>query len=741
MSTDAKEKSKGNNNKNEKSMLEDASTLLMFSNFSKPSEEEPSNIENTGVSPESDPAAPLKRANSEDQDSDLLKDEKRQKLQSNSNNNSSKWPVSDDYIVDPDSGIITCICGFDDDDGFSIQCDHCNRWQHAICYSIEDMDNVPEDYLCNTCQPRNLDTKRARKLQLNRIKKQSVLLGINQAPIVAPTPTETNDTGNSTNHNTRSKSENNKGNDTVSATEPESKKPEPDTNVNSNNNNNNTSSNSTIDNNTNNNATKKKQEVFYLSAKSSYKAMYLPLHENTYYDKYIPLFMEKHENDDFIKTVSSSSHIKGLPIEVKSYSDATYARIFPGFTKLGVYLRKSCEKGTFIHEVLGDVNFKSQYVLDSRNHYRIWGTSKPKVFFHPEWPLYIDSRLSGNTTRYIRRSCNPNVKLSTVKVVQNGKSKIKFVLRATRAIDEGDEIHLPWMWDKKNIIWKIIGDDASVVFDTLNDSEKYLLINSVDTILRSCDCACGNNNKDCYLLKVKKYSQSMFRSVKSKMNNRYKLNEILNQYQGKRRRQPHILIRLAHEIYDNQERATEMISDYNSQKLKFLESKEMGKEKPDPRSEEKSKLPNKTPNNEFSRKPYKWKLLSKEVTNSVRNQSDVEIIERPSEYNELSISDLDKLPVIIDVNIDEVANNSLVPAGNNPKTPQESEGIFRDPETKEQIVTQTIISSPSSQSRNSISINPTTIAEDIKTGRDSVDSLKPLKKKLSFADYRKKQIK
>lgn len=53
-------------------------------------------------------------------------------------------------------GEIRCICNIQDDDGFTIQCDSCSVWQHAVCVNISDND-VPDQYLCDRCNPRYLD--------------------------------------------------------------------------------------------------------------------------------------------------------------------------------------------------------------------------------------------------------------------------------------------------------------------------------------------------------------------------------------------------------------------------------------------------------------------------------------------------------------------------------------------------------------------------------------------------------
>ncbi|PVV00420.1 hypothetical protein BB560_005199, partial [Smittium megazygosporum] len=77
----------------------------------------------------------------------------------------------DEDTFDPntdDQGIIRCICGFDEDDGFTIQCENCLVWQHAVCVNIN-QDNVPDEYLCEECNPRKLDVKAASEYQRQRL--------------------------------------------------------------------------------------------------------------------------------------------------------------------------------------------------------------------------------------------------------------------------------------------------------------------------------------------------------------------------------------------------------------------------------------------------------------------------------------------------------------------------------------------------------------------------------------------
>ncbi|KAK4484107.1 hypothetical protein RD792_011327 [Penstemon davidsonii] len=54
--------------------------------------------------------------------------------------------INNDLIVD-------CICGTKDDDGERmISCDICQVWQHTRCVEIQDEDEIPIIFICNTCE-------------------------------------------------------------------------------------------------------------------------------------------------------------------------------------------------------------------------------------------------------------------------------------------------------------------------------------------------------------------------------------------------------------------------------------------------------------------------------------------------------------------------------------------------------------------------------------------------------------
>ena len=57
-------------------------------------------------------------------------------------------------VVEDDEGEVRCLCGDNEDDGgFMIQCETCQKWQHGGCMGYETPDDVPDSYACELCRP------------------------------------------------------------------------------------------------------------------------------------------------------------------------------------------------------------------------------------------------------------------------------------------------------------------------------------------------------------------------------------------------------------------------------------------------------------------------------------------------------------------------------------------------------------------------------------------------------------
>lgn len=688
---------------------------------------------------------PSKKVKTEDVEEAIVEEKEKENITSESD----KWPVPDSYIVDIDAGIISCVCDFDDDDGFTIQCDHCNRWQHASCFGITDIDNAPDDFLCDKCHPREIDIEEAnirqriqRGLITNPEKKRESTKTITKKDTTKRKSTtseiNTDLEAVTTIHGEEIIEDGNSKERKISRTD-----------INDANNSNEAEKGDSVAQFQSNNDIQFKKE-FFLTPKEAYKATFVETEDNIYRDKYVKLFIDKH-CDDYWVIQNNKKTLKTIPIEVKSYSESSYARTFPAYTKLGVFVKQSCNKDDLIQEFNGEVDFLKNYLEDPKNHYRIWGTAKNRVIFHPHWPIYIDSRLTGNLTRYIRRGCKPNVELVTVCSYNGSEKEIKFVLKAIKEIKEGEELLIEWRWDLRHPINNLI--NKTTTLDSMNDTDKYSIIHSIETILNNSDCGCGSSSRECYLMKVKRYSQNLYKSVKSKIktNNRYKLNEILNQYQGKKRRQMPISTRLIDDIQQKQHNAPLLIRTFHQQK-KLQQMLKTNSTNKIPINNEKAALIQKSIatinasiNTVVALKPYKYNVLNGQIGVASKvgsplihshKASDFEkspekgdaivVITNLNDYDESNVQDVTSLPIPFQL-----------PIINKPE---------QDTEIKTTLVT---ASSLANDRKYDTNVSENTGSESV-YDPGSVDTPSDLglandalaagnaKKKLSFADYRKK---
>lgn len=396
--------------------------------------------------------------------------------------------VPKEYIVDPDAGIITCCCGYEHDDGFTIQCDNCNRWQHAVCMGIDTIENAPDYFLCNICSPRKLDVKKARALQtqrLNSLKRKRERKNRNSVDPDSNDTTPNPDSTTSSSNNKEKDQQNNNNNNNQVKVKPKQKPNNYGKNL-------------------------EDDDIHVLDAKDSYKSIYYSLKSYDYQDEEVYKFVEsiKNLNDPkFINIAKPDFNKIELPkLNVKPYSEVNNKK-FNGISRLGLFTETAIQQGKMVAEYLGEIGNKDKYITDTRNHYRIWGVEKPHVQFIPGLPLVIDARGSGNSTRYIRRSCNPNCELQTVII---SKELVKFIIYAIKPIKPGAELTLSWNWD---INHPIRGIQDGKQFDQTNDAVKPSLVLSVESILTFVECGCSSLN-ECCLSKVKKASAHIYRATR-----------------------------------------------------------------------------------------------------------------------------------------------------------------------------------------------------------------------------------
>jgi len=428
-------------------------------------------------------------------------------------------PVPKDYIVDPDAGIISCVCGYEDDDGFTIQCDNCFRWQHAVCMGIDSIDNAPDDYLCNVCSPRRIDVKKAKAAQTQRLNaiKRKERRNASRISVDADANDSSGQESSNGNGGGSKESNDHDSHKTNTQNQPNKEKETQTTTTTTNNNNTNTNTTSTSQ-------TKPKpkpkpnsygknledDDIQVLDAKDSYKTIYYALNTYDYQDEEVYNFVNnlKDSQDPRFKQFTKSEFQKQeFPkLNVKPYSEVNNKK-FNGISRLGLFTESIIPQGSMISEYLGEVGNKDKYISDTRNHYRIWGVEKPHVQFIPGLPLVIDSRFSGNSTRFIRRSCNANCELTTVIV---SKDLVKFIIMAIKPIKSGSELTLNWNWDLNHPIRGIL---EGKTFDQINDAIKPSLVLSIESILTFAECGCTSVN-ECCIAKIKKASAHIYRATR-----------------------------------------------------------------------------------------------------------------------------------------------------------------------------------------------------------------------------------
>ena len=101
-------------------------------------------------------------------------DSKREGISSDDEKSSSPGPSGEETETAPEGegdeqedSITRCVCDLTHDDGYMIQCDRCQVWQHVICMELS-KDNIPDEYLCEACSPRAVDKFKARTIQMRK---------------------------------------------------------------------------------------------------------------------------------------------------------------------------------------------------------------------------------------------------------------------------------------------------------------------------------------------------------------------------------------------------------------------------------------------------------------------------------------------------------------------------------------------------------------------------------------------
>ncbi|CAK7270836.1 SET domain-containing protein 3 [Sporothrix epigloea] len=138
------------------------------------------------------------------------------------------------------------------------------------------------------------------------------------------------------------------------------------------------------------------------------------------------------------------------------------------------------DKDVPLMELNGQIGFQKDYCAVAANLYEELSCSLPFVFFHPQLPLYIDTRREGSLARYVRRSCRPNAVLDTF---LSGGSEYHFWLVSDRPIGVGEQITMSWDFrlphKQRDRMFRLLGladDDPNTQDDMDLQEDEFLSI-------------------------------------------------------------------------------------------------------------------------------------------------------------------------------------------------------------------------------------------------------------------------
>ncbi|EME44206.1 hypothetical protein DOTSEDRAFT_71889 [Dothistroma septosporum NZE10] len=377
--------------------------------------------------------------------------------------------------VPEDDGQISCICGYADDDGWTVACDRCDRWQHQSCYYPQyDESKLPDDleHVCVDCNPDiEVDLLRARQRQ--RQKRELVeptTNGLKRAPskshkkkVKEPGTAQTNGWPVDKLRPDRNSAS------PRDAAPPPAKRPKTSHRTSD-----------AITAATTATAVKghsRKRNVSNVNHRRSVSRS-----PDSPVDLYSEEFLQRYREDDWTVTEANlynsiavtnslsdwvncseedfrAEHhqakgevlmrwdgvLDDIPgkaqIDIMDVHDNTvqYDGDHPAWKAVTVV--EPVAPGAYIGELKGHVGFKTDYQQDDANRWTQLRHPEPFVFFHQQLPIFIDARNEGTELRYVRRSCNPNARLQ---ILVTEQVNYHFCFMATQQIDPGVEVAVSW---------------------------------------------------------------------------------------------------------------------------------------------------------------------------------------------------------------------------------------------------------------------------------------------------------
>ncbi|EME79144.1 uncharacterized protein MYCFIDRAFT_216342 [Pseudocercospora fijiensis CIRAD86] len=441
-------------------------------------------------------------------------------------------PSHDNDLPD-DDGQIDCICGFADDDGWTVACDICNRWQHQSCYYPEyDEISLPSnvEHYCVKCKPRSIDLHRAHSRQLEkRDQTEPLQNGVKRAPPKSHKKKVKENGVAHTNGWPVDKLRHDRNSASPRDQPPPAKRPK--------------TSHRNSDSTTTTTTTKthsRKRNASTAHRRSISLSPDFPI------EQYSESFLQCYQEDNWEVTdtnlhssisvtnalsdwLNSSDeefrsrhgqpkgellmrwdgHLDEIPgkaqIDIQDQHDADVAYDGRHPSWRVVTVQEPVANGAYIGELKGHVGFKADYQQEEGNRWRQLRHPEPFVFFHPKLPIVIDARHEGTELRYVRRSCQPNARLQIL--VTDGVD-CHFCFMATEQIEPGDEIAVGW--DTSSGLPEMVNQGK------ISEEDMDHLSSWVSTALANCGpCACALPKGDCMMSRFDKRTHGAAEAVKA----------------------------------------------------------------------------------------------------------------------------------------------------------------------------------------------------------------------------------
>ncbi|TKA31431.1 hypothetical protein B0A50_02278 [Salinomyces thailandicus] len=428
------------------------------------------------------------------------------------------------YAVSPvdgaqeDDGQISCFCGYSDDDGNTVGCDDCNRWNHIICYYPEyEGRDLPADlqHFCVECRPRPVDKDAANSRQRAKREQQDVFANGAKRPAAKSHKKKVKEPVAYTNGWPVDKIRQDRNSASPRDQPPPAKRPKtshrPSDSISNGPNRGHARKRTTTHASHRRSVSQSPEtpielyspEFFRCYGEDEWNVTRANLHNDIGVTNALSEWLRAPEDsfrethgldksqvlsrwDGELDDIPGKAQVRILPQQDESYRDVNgNAPVWKS-----VSVDEPVPSGAYIGELKGHVGFKDEYKADPANRWPLLRHPEPFVFFHPLLPIYVDARNEGTELRYIRRSCQPNADL---RVLVTDATDYRFCFMAIEQIDPGTEIAVGWD-TAETLPEKIHGVQNS----PLSTRDMDMLSTWVSTVLSNCGpCACNRPPTEC----------------------------------------------------------------------------------------------------------------------------------------------------------------------------------------------------------------------------------------------------